>query len=625
MSGAIQLTEVDFEEIKQNLVDYLKSTRKFTDFDFDGSNLQVILNLISYQAQLNAYSTNMVANESFLTSSSIRKNVVANAEQIGYLPTSARGSKTRVSFEFQLRSEDYPNGLPTFLEINPGMAFSTRTKNTNFVFNITDSHIAGVKNSGICRFEDIEVTEGVFLSDNFTVDDSDFNQRFILKNKNIDTTTVRVEVQEDPNEDVTVFYREANNLVALTQESKVFWISETSESFYQLTFGDGFFGKKLRDGVKINVTYLVTNGSLANGVQGSNSMTYVATTKDSYGNTITDRPFINSVDVSEGGAEIESVPSIKFRAPKSYAAQTRAVTSEDYDAIVRQIFPAVDDIYVYGGEEMDIPQYGRVFIVIKPSTGDSLSTITKNEIKESLRQFRVGSLDIRLVDPEVLYVEVDSVVFYDDKRTLKDNSLIVAAVNETLTKYAQSDNVSKFGGAARYSRVLGAIDDSDDSITRNNTSFRMRKDMKVVENTRASYEVCFENELKFDPQEPVIYSTGFRLEIDGVVDLKTYYFENIPTCEGETMSNLRLFYFDIDNNKIIVNKEWGTVDIIKGEVLIGYQKPVTFVDTIEKSSVVQIRGIPKEQDVLAKRSVYLQMDISQSNVDATVDTKISGS
>ena len=619
MAGAIELTEVDFDKIKENLIDYLKSTRKFTDFDFDGSNLQVILNLITYQAQLNAYSTNMIANESFLASSSIRKNVVTNAQQIGYTPVSARAAKAYIDFEFILEPDQFLAGFPTFLKIDPGMCFNTGTGTTSFTFNTIDSQVSAVDRTGLCRFVDIPVYEGIRLQEKFENKEDDYTQRFILRNKNIDTSTIRVEVQEDPNEEVTYYYKEAKDLVTLTEESRVYWVKEIDNEYYQLEFGDGFFGKKLQNGARIEVTYLITNGELANGIQGANSFIFTGTVRDSFGANYSGRPFITKTSVTEGGAIIEDVPSIKLRAPKFYAAQNRCVVADDYEAIIRTIYPATDDIYVYGGELLPIPEYGRVYVVIKPSTGERLSNISKNYIKESLDPFRVASLDIVLEDPTILYVENVSTVYFNEKATNKDAANIVAEVNKTLTKYSDSSTVSKFGGAVRYSKVIGAIDESDQAITRNSTYLRMRRNMPIVNNTSASYEVCFENPFKLDCNESVVYSTSFKLDFAGFIDPREFYFED------DTEGNIRLFHFDEFNKKVIDDKEFGTVDYEKGEVKIGYQKPIKFVSTTEENSVVKIRALPKEQDIEAKLSIFLDFDVAESDIQAVVDTKITKS
>lgn len=612
MSGPVQLTEVDFDQIKNNLIAYLKSTKQFTDYDFDGSNLQVILNLISYQAQLNAYNTNMIANESFLASATLRNNVVANARMVGFVPASATSAKALIDFEFQLDLADYPQGFPLYLEIERGLAFSTNNGTSNLNFNIVDVQTGAVDNTGLVKFENIEILEGIYLRETFTVDKSDYNQRFVLKNPNIDTYSVRVEVQEDANEETLTAYTQATNLVQVNEESKVYWLEEVDDRNYELTFGDGHFGVALNDGAKVTISYLVTNGVLGNGIQGVSSYIYSGNARDSYGTGIAFQPTITSVDTSSGGDAIEDIGSVKKRAPKFYSSQNRAVVSTDYETLVREIYPGVDDIYVYGGEELDIPEYGRVYVAVKPNSGEALSALTKTYIKKSLEDYRIASLDVQLIDPMVLYVEVESTVHYDTKKTTKDNAGITTEVNSTLVRYGESDTVAKFGGAIRYSKVLGAIDDSDDSITRNNTILRMRRDMVALENTLASYEVCFLNEI--DPEKGV-YSTGFKLNGDST---KLYYFED----DGKGV--IYSFYFDALNNKVVVNTKFGTVDYVKGEVFIGYDTPINITSTKVSGSVVEVRAYPKSQDVIAKQSVYLSLDVAKSDVASVVDTQLAG-
>lgn len=618
MAG-IQLTEVDFQQIKDNLVDYLKSTGEFTDFDFEGSNLQVILNLIAYQAQLNAYSTNMIANESFLSSATLRNNVVANARMVGYTPTSARSAATDVDFTYNLDAADYPNGFPRTIRINPGQLLMTSNGSQAVTFNIIDQQTAAVSGTGTCIFKEVRAFEGTFLKAKFTVNDSEYNQKFILENENIDTTTIRVEVQENPNQTTNEFYQQANNLVTLTQESRAYWLEEVEDGRYELTFGDGLFGRKLQDGAKIFVDYVVTQGEVGNGVSGGANFSFVGSAYDQNNVQISDRPTIVNVTTSQGGSSIEDVASVKFRAPRDYSAQNRCVVSEDYETLIRRIYPAVDDIYVFGGEELDTPQYGRVYVIIKPSSGYSLSNITKNYIKESLKPFRIASIDIVISDAEIIFIEVVSTVYYDNKRTVKDNSAIVASVKDVLTKYSDSSTVSKFGGAVRYSRVVGSIDDADTSITRNNTSLRMRRDMVSLIDTAASYEVCFENQLRNNSGTSSVYSTGFQLSINGVIDPVTYYFED------DSEGNVYRFYLDNNNSKVIADKNFGTVDYTKGEVKLGYSTPITIVNTTVENDVIEIRAIPYNQDVIANKTVYADFDISKSDIVAVVDQEIAGS
>lgn len=618
MKAPVKLTEVDFENIKQNLIDYLKSTKRFTDYDFAGSNLQVILNLIAYQSQLNAYSTNMLANETFLASASLRQNVVENANMLGYLPTSARSAIVEFDLELRLNPDNYPNGFPEYLEIQPGAVMLAGSGTASFSFNFIDTQVAAIVNSsGVCRFLNVRAFEGNRLTHTFEVDKTDFAQRFVLANQNIDTTSIRVDVQEDPSEETLVAYRQANNLVTLTQESRVYWVEETKDSHYELTFGDGYFGRALEAGAKINVTYLVTNGNLANGVQDLKNYTFIGRVFDSYGTRVTENSQILQLGMINSGAEIESVPSIKLRAPKSYAAQKRCVTTDDYESIIREIFPAVEDIYCYGGETLDIPQYGRVYIAIKPTTGDAISAITKNYIKRSLEPYRVASIDLAFVDPDVLNVELSTTVFFDESKTNKDSSAIVSAVKDTLTSYKMDSVVSKFGGTVRYSTIIGIIDDSDRSITRNNTYFRMRKDIRPVINTDATYTLCFLNPLEIDCNNPVISSTGFRMEVNDIFDEKVYYMED------DTKGNIRTYYYTETHEKIIANNYFGTVDYETGEVLLGYQVPIKIINVTTDNELLEIRAIPRNQDVVAREATFINLDIAQSSIGAVIDTGIA--
>ena len=619
MSGAIQLTEVDFDQIKVNLVDYLKSTKQFTDYDFSGSNLQVILNLISYQAQLNAYSTNMIANESFLASATLRDNVVSNAKSIGYVPTSARSSRSTVTFSFQFTETQFPSGYPSFVELQPGMVFTTGNGSRNFVFNTVSPQSAPVTGGGLCRFNNVTVYEGTYLDGEFVVNKSNFDQKFVLENDNIDTSTILVEVQENPNEETNTFYEQATNLVTIGADSPVYWLNEVDKGYYELTFGDGYFGKALKDGAKIFVTYVAASGEVANGVNALNNFSYTGRILTSLGKKVTAATSVLAASTTEGGAEPETVSSIKFRAPKFYGTQNRAVTSMDYETLVKQIYPATDDVYVYGGEELAIPEYGRIFIAIKPSTGENISAITKNYIKESLKEYRVASLDVTITDASILYIEVLSTVFYNDKLTIKDSAGIVSAVDSVLGSYSVSNIVSKFGGAVRYSRIVGTIDDADTSITRNTTTLRMRKNMTAIINGRASYEVCFEQKLATNTGSSVVYSTGFTQAINNIDTGNIYYFED------DGLGNIYSFYFDSNNQKIISNTIYGTVDYLKGEIMIGQQSPVVITSTVEANNVIKVKANPSDQDVVAKESVYLDLDLANSSIVAVIDTNLLSS
>ena len=335
-----------------------------------------------------------------------------------------------------------------------------------------------------------------------------------------------MEVQEDPEEEPRTFYTQADNLVTLTQESRKYWCEETDFGHQRLTFGDGMFGYKPVNGAKIFVTYIVCNGPVFNGINGTQNFKFTGNAFDSYGTYLADTAVVTSVATTYGGADPESIGSIKYRAVREYAAQNRCVIAEDYDAIVRRIYPAVSDVYVFGGETLEIPEYGRVYIAIKPRTGDTLSNITKNYIKTSLDPFRVASLDIRFVDPDVLNIEVDTNAYFNKIKTIKDPSSVRATIIEALNRYVESSSIPKFGGAFKYSRVVGIIDDADVSITRNNTLLRMRKDLRITQNTFSTYQIEFKQAIDPSCDRVTLYSTGFQLELEGKLDERIFYFEN---------------------------------------------------------------------------------------------------
>jgi hypothetical protein len=621
VAGPIKLTETDFDQIKDNLVNYLKSTNKFTDYNFEASNLSVILNLIAYQAQLNSYNANMIANESFLTSAMIRKNVVANARQIGYLPHSATAANTEISFTFDLTrgleiDSVYPGGLPSSLEIEPGTVFDVSTQDGAYSFSTIETYSTAVSSTGIAKFENVRIYEGTNFSITFTKDETDYNQKFVIENFGVDISKLRVEVQEDPNVNLNRFYKRANNITELDELSRVYWVEEVADG-YELTFGDGLFGRRLADGAKIYVDYIITSGSESNGIRGDANYSFIGTLTDSFGNRIRISPTIDGAIETSGGGEIESIDSIKFRAPKSYAAQNRCVTAKDYDVIVREVYPAVDDVYVFGGELLEPAQYGRVFVAIKPKYGNAINGVTKNFIKESIDNYRIASLDVSFVDPEILVIEIKSLVYYDDRRTISDTAGIISQVTESIQRYADSDGVSRFGGVIRYSKIVGLIDDTNEAITRNVTELRIRKDITAVIDTAASYEICFENLIEIDYHNPVVTSTGFYI-LDSE---EIHYIENNIPEVGSTVADLQLFYFDELNQKVVVDRKYGTFDLIKGEMMIGIENPITMTGTVEKQDLIKFRAKPKNngQSIEAKKSVYLDFDISNSEISATVE------
>jgi hypothetical protein len=620
MAGAIQLTEVDFDQIRSNLIDYLKSTNQFTDYDFEGSNLSIILNLIAYQAQLNAYNTNMVANESFLASASVRSNVVANARMIGYTPSSSTSASTSIDCSFQLEESNYPSGFPRFCQMLPGLAFMAKGTNGSIMFNLVTTQTAAVSTDGIATFFDLPIYEGTYLTAKYTVDDSLYNQKFVIANEFIDRNTIRVLVQEDANQEIQAEYSPARYYTSVKDTDRVYWTEEVEDGHTELTFGDGLFGRKLQNGAVITVQYIISGGTIGNGIKTSDTFNFSGRVIDSYGGPVTMKPTISRFDPTQGGSGREDIASIKFRAPRAFAAQNRAVSSDDYESLIKQVYPAIDDVFVYGGEELTPPQFGRVFAVVKPSSAESLSSFAKDYITEQLKKYRVTSLDFQIIDPEVIYVEAVTNVYYDNRVTDKTASAITAEVKRSLTDYANSPNVSKFGSAAKFSQIVSIIDDSDSAITRNNTELRMRRDAVMAINTAASCEVCFENEIakpEIDGRSAV-YSSGFqKLNINGVNDGNTYYFDD----DGK--GNLVLFYFNSENVRVNVDLKFGTVDYVRGEVKFGYVTAVTVVNTEVANNILEIRAYPQQQDVLSQRSVSVNFDVRGSDIVSLIDNNVS--
>lgn len=607
--SSVSLTSTDFGEIKQYLTEYLESTSNWTDFKWTGSNISIILNLICYQTQLVNYTANLLANESFLSSAILRNNVVSLAKTIGYTPKSATCSKLTLNMSVSLSEKESAD----YLTLNPGNVFGVSSAKDSYNFNAIEQITAPVNSSGTCYFMNLTLYEGVFVEMDFVVNTTIYNQRFLLSNLNIDTDTIRISVSE--NSETFYAYTHASSYANANFNDRVFWIEEIDDGYHEIIFGDGFFGRKLQNGNKIHCTYIITNGEEANGFTGENNFTFTNLFYSNSGTKLKLTPTILSDVISEGGANRENVSSIKFRAPKSYAAQRRCVTAYDYESLVRDIYPAIDAIYVYGGENLRNPQYGRVFVVIKPTSGIALSNSTKNAIKSSLSNYRIASLDISIVNPEVLFVEVISAVFYDIRVTNLNSAKIESLVRTTLSNYAKSETVSRFGGAIRYSRIVGAIDESDSSIVRNNTFLRMRRDLKAVQNTLATYELCFENPFSTCRDSAVVYSTGFRISENGIANSTIYYFEDNGAGKIQT------FYFDSFRAKQIANSNFGDVNYETGEITLGYANGITIIDTVIPNFIIQVRAICKNQDIIARNNIYLDLDIGNSTIVATSNEK----
>ena len=596
-----QFTNLDFSDLRAQIKDYLRTSSKFTDFDFEGSNFSALIDLLAYNSYITSYNTNMVVNEVFLDSATLRENVVSLARNIGYVPKSKRAAQSKISFTVDMSA----TAARTVTLLSGQVALGS-VVNGNYIFSVPDNVIVPVQN-GFASFEELSIYEGIYLTSTFIVDTSQPNQRFILPNINIDTTTIRVTVSDAVDEVYTAF----TNVLNVNKTSKIFLIQEIADEKYEIRFGDNIVGKKPKNGSRIKVSYIITNGSLGNG---ASNFTFSGLLRDNDGLPITTQisaPI--TVDKSADGDEIESLDSIKFIAPRIYASQFRAVTSNDYKALIPTIYSNVDSVSTYGGEELDPPEYGKVFISIKPKNGTFLSQVTKRDILRSLKQYSIAGIKPEIVDLSYLYIEVDSTVYYNLNFTT-GSQVVKSKVLNTLTTYGNSKDINNFGGRFKFSKVNALIDSTDKSITSNITKVIMRRDLNPEIDNFATYEICFGNSIYVRDSGYSIKSSGFT--IDGLEG--TIYMADIPTSKIKG----RIFFFKLEKNEpILVKNNAGTVDYVTGDLLLDVVK---ISGSALSSGFIQVQAIPQSNDIVGLRDLYLQVDIQNSVVNTIEDVISSG-
>ena len=609
----VNFTNLDFDQIKTTIKNYLRSNSNFTDYDFEGSNLSVIIDTLAYNTYIASYNASMVSNEVFIDSATLRENVVSLARNIGYVPRSRKSSRAVISFFVDTTGFDV---IPVTITLRKGLVCTTSTfGNENYTFSILDDITVPVVN-GIATFDSIEIYEGTYAKTSFTVDSLNPNQRYLLDNPNIDTSTLRVSVTDDIQQ--LRKYTNSSNILQVDSQSKVFFIQEVADQRYELIFGDGVIGKKLENGNIIEASYLVTNGLDGNGV---NTFNFSGRLVNNRGNNITSGISLITTELtSQGGSEIESVSSIKNFAPRLYAAQNRAVTSSDYESIVSKIYPEADSVNVFGGEELSPPQYGKVFITIKPTFGSFVSNTIKDNIKSELKKYSVAGILPEILDAKILYIETDSSVYYNENLTSSSQS-VKTKISENIFKFSESKEINKYGARFKYSRYQSIIDNSDQSVTSNITRILMRRDLKVSLNQLADYEICFGNSFHIKDMDGFnIKSSGFN--ISGVQ--QTVYISDIPNSDLKT-GNIRLFYLNSDTEFTTISENVGTIDYEKGEINIS---PIIFTSAAKSSGgtpIIEISAIPKSNDIIGLQDIYLQLDNSKVTINMISDSIESGS
>jgi len=597
-----QFTNLDFNDLRTQIKDYLRSNSNFTDFDFEGSNFSVLIDILAYNSYITAYNTNMQANEAFLDSATLRENVVSHARNIGYVPRSKKSSKAKISFSVDTSSY---NSRTVTLKAGPFALGAVQ--DGNYIFSIPSDVTVPVNTSNIAFFENLDIYEGSYLTKTFTVDYSQPNQRFLIPNSNVDTSTIRVSVSNSTIEVYTLY----ENILNVNKTSKLFLIQEIEDEKYEILFGDNILGKKPEHGSTISISYIVTNGKSADG---SANFTFSGNIKDNNSTNITSGiSLITTTSSSENGDDIETIDSVKYLAPRVYASQYRAVTANDYKGLIPYLYSNIDSVTAYGGEELDPPQYGKVFISIKPRNGNFLSEITKNDIKKKLKQYSIAGIKPELIDLKYLYVEIDSTVYYNPA-FISDPVIIKNQVLNTLNSYSISSDVNSFGGRFKFSRVNTLIDNTNRGITSNITKVRMRRDLSVEMNKFATYEICFGNKFHQKTGKYNIKSSGFKIK--DISD--TLYLTDDPI---DSMNGKILFFKLIDNVPTIISSDAGTVDYLKGEIKLNI---VNIASTSLPNNKIEIQAIPESNDVIALKDIYLQIDMNNTVVNTIEDTITSG-
>jgi hypothetical protein len=601
-----KFTNLDFDQIKSQIKSYLRANSDFKDFDFDGSNFSVLIDTLAYNTYITAFNSNMVVNESFLDSATLRENVVSLARNIGYVPRSRSAAKAEISFSINTTSNT------STLTLAAGLVCVGATENTTVMFSIPSS-ITTTVNNGVASFNNIEVYQGTYLSKQFLVDGS-LDQRFVLDNSFIDSSTIVVRVQGPNETTLGREYSRSNNILNIDSTSEIYLLQEVQDEKYELLFGDGYFGKKLENGTVITATYIITDGKAGNG---SSVFSYSGRVLDSDNNPVvpTNNITITTNQSAANGGDIESVDSIKYFAPRIYASQYRAVTARDYEAIIQSIYPNTESVAVVGGEELDPPEFGQVLISIKPKNGDFVSDFDKQNIQSKLKNYALSGINQKIIDLKVLYVEIDSAIYYNSSQVSNVNG-VKSKVVDVLNTFSTS-NINKFGGRFKYSKLGQIIDGSDSSITSNITRVIIRRNMKCLLNQSAQYELCYGNTFKKNAGGFNIKSTGFTL----ADQTGTLYFTDVPNETGD-MGVLSVVRESSESNEFtVVVKSAGTIDYKKGEIIVN---TLTITSTVAANDIIEIQAFPDSNDVIGLKDLYLSFSVADSTINMIKDTISSG-
>ena len=605
MATKLDISELDFQGIKENLKTFLSQQDEFRDYDFQGSGMNILLDVLAYNTHYLGFNANMLANEMFLDSASQRANVVSLAKQVGYTPTSAVSSKATIDVLVN-------NGSGSSITMVRGTKFTSTVDGTAYNF-VNNADVSVTPVDGVYKFSSLDVFEGTFLNFKYTVNTSDTEQRFIIPNDDVDTTTLTVKIQESSSDTTTNTYTLAQGITGLDNTSKVYFLQEVENGRFEVYFGDGVLGKAVADGNIVILDYIVCNRDAPNGA----STFTLSGTVGGFSNVT-----ITTVNNAAGGDSPETIKSIKYNAPRDYTSQDRAVTAEDYKVLVKSLYANAQSVQVYGGEDASTPDYGKVYISIKAKSGSNLTTLTKENLVKSLKSFAVASVTPVIIDPETTYITLTTTFKFDSNLTTKDVSTLGTDVLNAITAY-NSNSLEDFSGMFRYSEALKTIDDADPSILSNITKVKMYKFITPTLNSALKYTISYNNAI-YNPHSGhastmggVVSSSGFKINDDSST--------NEHFLDDDGAGNIRVYYL-CGTTRIYTSTTFGTINYTTGEIVLTSAN-ITSISNVDGAASTRIRVTvtPDSNDIIPVRNQTLEIDTSNSSFTGSIDEIESGS
>ena len=598
-SNKFIVSDLDFDAIKLNLKAFLQDQPEFSDYNFEGSGFAVLLDTLAYNTHYLGFNANMVANEMYLDSADVRKNVVSLAKMLGYTPSSAKSPTAVVDITLN-------NATGSTVTMNKGTSFSATIDNTDYNF-VTNEDIAMSPQDGVYKFQNVTLYEGTLVNFKYTVDSTDVDQRFIIPNINADTSTLKVTVQTSISDTTQTVYTLATGLKSLDNTSKAYFLSETDTGKFEVYFGDDILGKKLSDGNIVMLEYIVSNLEDANG-----TTNFTATGSVGGFSDVT----VVTKSAAEGGSIPETKESIRFNAPLQYTSQDRAVTTTDYETLVKSIYPNATSISAWGGEDDETPIYGVVKIAVKGQSGVPLTNSTKLDIVTKLKSYNVASVRPEIIDPIITSVVLVVNAKFDKNSTTKTAETLKSEITTAISNY-NLNTLTAFDGVFRYSKITGLIDNVDNSILSNITTVKIRKSFTPTLSSSTKYDVYFRNAI-YNPHsghESVLSSTGFK--ISGI--------NNEMFLDDDGLGNVRLYYL-VSGIKTVQNATQGTIDYATGQITLN-SLDVASISNIRGSvsTVIEITASPSSNDVVPVRDQILEIDVENSIVNVSEDTFVGGS